>query len=610
MCSRAPRRRPEDVAPAIEAFIPGGRETDFEGERGNIEAFIPGDRDATNFEYQGSAAPAETAAQSAAAAAQQAGVSPEAAGAAAAAAYAAAARGAGPAEQAEAAANAAQQAGASQQQAMAIANGVYGQAQEGGGRPQSQGTTLGQVLDAVYGTGGPYTTPGGNVYGGHTVADIQAAVYGDTPPGMPTGNPIAPLSEDTSQQSYADTAGRAQSFIPGGQVTNFEYAGSPAQQPQQAPPPSLVEMAHPGINPGAEQYGTQSPPSPPAQPFGSPPTTTLPPSAGAPGIKGTYDAPPWQGPTTADRYLSEVYDRVPQKRDNTGDFTFKDITSAQRLGMEKTQYAIGGLNPDVKTIVEAMGKAMDRAGIPWTITAAYRDNYRQGLITEGKRAPPARSWHGGTETVSLEPGLRGGIKGETREGEKNAATKEQIAKGGETYGLGRAVDVTGIRGNQEQVWSWIDQNGAKFGISRPMGKGDPPHIQPTANFRELAAKIRAGFDPVTGKYQTDDGKPDPAFARKQDAQDRAQREAAQRPAVDVPRPPADIPPTVLRPPDIPRPPADIPPDQRHDRRPRRRCPTHARRPIFRAWCHRAPLGRMSSTFRRRPPAPGAWTSGL
>src|SRR4030095_14857782 len=34
-----------------------------------------------------------------------------------------------------------------------------------------------------------------------------------------------------------------------------------------------------------------------------------------------------------------------------------------------------------------------------------------------------------------------------------------------------------------------------------------------------------GFDPMTGKYQTDDGKPDPNYARKQEQQDRERREA-------------------------------------------------------------------------------------
>ena len=256
--------------------------------------------------------------------------------------------------------------------------------------------------------------------------------------------------------------------------------------------------------------------------------------------------------------------RTERKADRGGDFTHKDPLAAGRIGMEKLEYAIGGVDPDFKTVVEAMGKAMDKANIPWTINAAYRDVFRQG-ITEGKvKASPTGSWHGGTGRVPHQPG-----RGPTAlpnwpgyadtSGVNNRATPAEIKGGADAYGLGRALDVTGIRGNQEQVWSWIDQNGAKFGISRPMGKDDPPHIQPTANFRELAAKIRAGFDPLTGKYQTADGKPDPAFARKQEAQDRAQREAAQQPVVDVPRPPADIPPTVLQPPDIPRPPADIPP---------------------------------------------------
>ena len=228
-----------------------------------------------------------------------------------------------------------------------------------------------------------------------------------------------------------------------------------------------------------------------------------------------------------------------------------------------------------------MGKAMDKANIPWTINAAYRDVFRQGITEGSKKATPTGSWHGGTvqfptSPVEARPRYRTGRGMATFRVSKTVPRRAKF-KGGDAYGLGRALDVTGIRGNQSQVWNWIDQNGAKFGIYRPMAD-DPPHIQPTGNFRELAAKIRAGFDPVTGKYQTDDGKPDPNFARKQEAQDRAQREAGQRSRCSAPagRYPADCSPTArcsapagrypaasaaAPPPEAPqetRPPADIP----------------------------------------------------
>jgi hypothetical protein len=578
---------------------------------------------------------------SVAAAAAQSGAPAEAADAAAGAAAAAAARGGDPADQANAAAAAAQQAGATPEQADAIAGAVYDAAasqgnlagpdvvggraptQEGGGPQQAQGITLGQMLDAVYGTGGPYVTPGGNVYGppSTTLADIQHAVYGTGyQPGMPTGQPNAPLTEPAppsynptsptqpnqpGSQFYGPTTRGGVVDIGRGMPSLVDMITGRTTPPADIPPPTwtapqqqqtgstgitipgreaatvapgtfppAVEPAPPGTPPGyypsvspgqpgwmpgqqmaggggafpgapssEPQVGALPPhePTPPVAPTDLPPTIPPPfipmgPFRGTPrrederpgaggqeGAKGAYTAPGWQGPTTGDRYLSDVYNRTPTKRDSTGDFTWKDEAAAGRFNMDKLEYAIGGMDKDFKTVLEAMGKAMDKANVPWAIAAGYRDHYRQD-IAAGYKASTTGSRHGGQGALGFDPS-RGGIS-RTLPGEGPYTAGQ--APGGNVYGRGQAADISDAAGNYTNpaVLNFVDQHGSKFGIDRPMKANDPAHIQANRDsFRDLAAKIRQGFDPMTGNYQTADGKPDPNYARNQEAQDQAQREA-------------------------------------------------------------------------------------
>jgi hypothetical protein len=179
-----------------------------------------------------------------------------------------------------------------------------------------------------------------------------------------------------------------------------------------------------------------------------------------------------------DKYLAEVYGRTPQKIDSSGDFTWKDAAAASRYNKGTAEYAVGGLDQDFKTILEAVGRAMDRAGIPWSLSAGYRDNYRQS-ITSGFRASTTGSMHGGTGRLGGDP-------------------KNPIG----TYGRGQAVDITGVEPGAQKsdngaVWNFIDKYGEKFGISRVMGGRDPPHVQPVGNFRQIAEAIRNGLDPMT-----------------------------------------------------------------------------------------------------------------
>jgi len=159
-----------------------------------------------------------------------------------------------------------------------------------------------------------------------------------------------------------------------------------------------------------------------------------------------------------DDYLWEVYQRSPIKRDSAGDFTWKDPAAAQRFGVSMPAYVIGGMDPDFREQLYHAGRAMDAAGIRWSITSAFRDDYRQSLAA-GFKAKPGYSLHGGSART-----------------------------GG--YGHGQAVDVAGEDGNASVVWQWIDKHGDKFGLHRPMPGADPPHVQPRGSWHDLAATLR------------------------------------------------------------------------------------------------------------------------
>jgi len=123
------------------------------------------------------------------------------------------------------------------------------------------------------------------------------------------------------------------------------------------------------------------------------------------------------------------------------------------------EYVIGGMDPDFREQLFAVGRAMDDAGIDWTILSAFRDDYRQSLAV-GFKAHAGNSFHGGT-----------------------------AATGG--YGHGCAVDLAGTDSLlSETVWNWIDQHGQQFGLHRPLRRLDPAHVQPTTGWHRLAGTLR------------------------------------------------------------------------------------------------------------------------
>ena len=117
-----------------------------------------------------------------------------------------------------------------------------GQAQEGGGRSQPQGITLAQLQDAVYGTSGPYITPGGNVYGGHTIAAFKPQFTAVALPVCLRAIRV-PRSRTTARSRADATDARpGPVIIPGGQSNEYRV-------PAMTATPSLIDMTQP--QPGA-----------------------------------------------------------------------------------------------------------------------------------------------------------------------------------------------------------------------------------------------------------------------------------------------------------------------------------------------------------------------
>jgi len=155
------------------------------------------------------------------------------------------------------------------------------------------------------------------------------------------------------------------------------------------------------------------------------------------------------------QYLWNVYQRSPTKRDGRGDFTWKDQAAAERLGISVEDYVIGGIEPRFRQQVYNAGRAMDLAGIQWTILSGFRDDYRQS-IASGFKARTGHSLHGGS-----------------------------VATAG--YGHGCAVDIAGVEeASNQDVWAWLAVHAGEFGLLRPLPGIDPAHVQMRDHWSEIA----------------------------------------------------------------------------------------------------------------------------
>jgi hypothetical protein len=216
-----------------------------------------------------------------------------------------------------------------------------------------------------------------------------------------------------------------------------------ANEPQSAAQPEPTASALPGeIRPQ-----DQSPAASTTEPG---PTASNP----APSLAPTPDP----AMDEVNQYLWSVYERTTTKRDGTGDFTWKDIAAAARLGMSLGDYVIGGMDRDFRELLYRAGLAMDAAGVRWTILSAFRDDYRQGLAS-GYKALTGDSLHGGSATT-----------------------------GG--YGHGCAIDIVDADAKSRVLWTWVDANSTQLGLERPLPGLDPAHVQPRGPWHEIAAALR------------------------------------------------------------------------------------------------------------------------
>src|SRR5207247_3479692 len=144
--------------------------------------------------------------------------------------------------------------------------------------------------------------------------------------------------------------------------------------------------------------------------------------------------------------------------------TRKDPKAAEKAGMPRMDYVIGGRDRSFRPKLFHTLHAAEQAGLSPGITSAFRDDYRQS-IASGLKAASDRSYHGGS--------LRGG------------------------YGHGLAADAVSVKGatraerwiSTESFWKWIDAHGKEFGIGRPYLDRDPPHLAPVDG-KEYAAHHR------------------------------------------------------------------------------------------------------------------------
>src|SRR5712692_6902895 len=135
------------------------------------------------------------------------------------------------------------------------------------------------------------------------------------------------------------------------------------------------------------------------------------------------------------------------------DFTWKDPSAAERVGMSPEDYVIGGMDPNFRVTLYHALRALDDAGLMPGITCAFRDDYRK-TIASGLKAQSDKSYHGGS--------FRGG------------------------YGHGLAADIVSVKGetraerlaSSAQLWKWIDMHEKELGIGRPYLDRDPPHVAP------------------------------------------------------------------------------------------------------------------------------------
>jgi hypothetical protein len=165
-----------------------------------------------------------------------------------------------------------------------------------------------------------------------------------------------------------------------------------------------------------------------------------------------------------DSYLCGVYWRMPRKIDDAGDFSWKDRAAAARVKRTVCEYAIQGMHRDFREELYALGTKADEAGINWSFLSAFRDDYRQS-IAEGFKARSCQSWHGGSCRTN-------------GWGDGQAADLWVADENGEPAG-----DAAGL-------FELIKRVGHLLGLSRPLPRADPPHVQVGGDWKGIGEQLR------------------------------------------------------------------------------------------------------------------------
>jgi hypothetical protein len=244
-------------------------------------------------------------------------------------------------------------------------------------------------------------------------------------------------------------------------LTSFKIG---PERPASPPTAQTPAVAPPVLNEAREEPPPEPTPIAPG-PDNQPPIPDSDTALGDIASHAIPSAAPTPEPTLdeVNQYLWTVYERSPIKRDGSGDFTWKDVAAAARLGMSLGDYVIRGMDPDFRELIYRAGLAMDAAGVRWTILSGFRDDYRQGLAS-GYKARIDNSLHGGS-----------------------------AATGG--YGHGCAIDIADPDHKSDTLWKWLDANDAQvvgldLGLQRPFPGYDPAHILPRGAWHELAEALR------------------------------------------------------------------------------------------------------------------------
>ena len=172
-----------------------------------------------------------------------------------------------------------------------------------------------------------------------------------------------------------------------------------------------------------------------------------------------------------DQYLWEVYQRSP---DQEG--------WLRRLHLEGSGRRQAGGHDIAGLRDRRHGPRLPRA----TLSCRKRDGRRRPQVDDAQRVPRRLSpdaW-----PPASRPRAGNSLHGGSRR------------TGG--YGHGRAVDLTRADGNSEDVWKWIDDHGAKYGLYRPMPGNDPAHTQSRGDWRKLAQTLRTARVKETGLDKT------------------------------------------------------------------------------------------------------------